>query len=136
MGRIATRVREPTTTSPHRIHSAARKRHPDETSAEEERWPIQLTMEGNAMQKPLVLSALVFAGLTASPALVLAQNNPTATDQQDAVRATESQDRTAIADRARMADNDDGDNWGLLGLLGLAGLMGLSLLYARSGVRY
>ena len=68
------------------------------------------------MKRPLVISALVLAGLTASPALVLAQANPAATDAQDT---------TALTDRSTMTEQDDRDNWGWIGLLGLAGLLGL-----------
>ena len=68
------------------------------------------------MNRTLVISALMLAGLTASPALVLAQANPAATDEQDT---------TAVTDRATMDRQEDRDNWGWIGLLGLAGLLGL-----------
>ena len=67
------------------------------------------------MKRSLVISALVFAGLTASAPLVLAQTSPAA-DEQNA---------TAATDRATFTERDDNDNWGWIGLLGLAGLMGL-----------
>jgi MYXO-CTERM domain-containing protein len=73
------------------------------------------------MQRSLIITALVLAGLTASPALVLAQANPAATDQQD---TTVVQDTTAVQDRATMDHREDRD-WGWLGLFGLAGLLGL-----------
>jgi MYXO-CTERM domain-containing protein len=69
------------------------------------------------MKRSLVISALVLAGLTASPALVLAQANPAATDDQDTTAVTDN--------RATMDRHEDRDNWGWLGLLGLAGLLGL-----------
>ena len=61
------------------------------------------------MRRSTTVSALVLAGVIASPVLLHAQANPTAGD-----------DTTMVTDR-----DDDGGDWGWVGLLGLAGLLGL-----------
>ena len=61
------------------------------------------------MRRSNIVSALVLAGVIASPTLLHAQANPTSAD-----------DTTMVTDR-----DDDGRDWGWVGLLGLAGLLGL-----------
>ena len=56
------------------------------------------------MKRPLVISILMLAGLTAAPALVLAQADPVAT--------TDAQDTTATTDRSSIAEQNDESNWG------------------------
>jgi hypothetical protein len=67
------------------------------------------------MQRSIVISTLVLAGLTAAPALVLAQADPASIDEQN----------SAMTETAPMTQQDDAFDWGWIGLLGLAGLMGL-----------
>lgn len=57
------------------------------------------------MNKRILASSLILAGVLAQPTLVLAQVDSPTTDMR--------------------ADRDDGADWGWLGLLGLAGLLGL-----------
>ena len=61
------------------------------------------------MRRSSIVSALVLAGVIASPTLLYAQADPTSAD-----------DTTMVTDR-----DDDGRDWGWVGLLGLAGLLGL-----------
>ena len=68
------------------------------------------------LRRSSIFSALVLAGVIASPALLHAQANPTASDERDT---------PAVMDTANAPDQDDGGNWGWLGLLGLGGLLGL-----------
>jgi MYXO-CTERM domain-containing protein len=68
------------------------------------------------MQRSTTISALVLAGVIASPALVNAQANPTANGDRDA---------TGVADAAMTTDRNDDADYGWVGLLGLAGLLGL-----------
>jgi len=74
-----------------------------------------ITDEEIQMRRSTTISALVLAGVIASPALVNAQTNPAANGDRDATTVPGSMD----TDR-----NDDGD-YGWVGLLGLAGLLGL-----------
>ena len=75
-----------------------------------------ITDEEIQMRRSTTISALVLAGVIASPALVNAQTNPTANGDRDADRVT---------DTALTTDRDDHADFGWLGLLGLAGLLGL-----------
>ena len=68
------------------------------------------------MRRSTIVSALVLAGVIASPALVNGQTNPTANGDRD---------QTAVTDTATVTDRDDRSDWGWVGLLGLAGLLGL-----------
>jgi MYXO-CTERM domain-containing protein len=70
-------------------------------------------METSKLRRSTTISALMLAGVLASPALVHAQANPT------------SDDTPAVTDTTTVTDRDDHGNWGWLGLLGLAGLLGL-----------
>ena len=79
---------------------------------------IYITSNDVELQRSKFVSALVLAGVIASPTLVHAQANPTSGD-----------DTTMVTDR----DHDGGD-WGWLGLFGLAGLLGLKRRY-REGMR-
>ena len=63
------------------------------------------------LKRTKTISALMLAGMIASPALVYAQTNPTVDP--------------AVVDTTTVDDRDDHSNWGWLGLLGLAGLLGL-----------
>jgi hypothetical protein len=67
------------------------------------------------LRRSTTVSALVLAGVIASPALLHAQANPTGNEP----------DATAVMDTNTVADRDDDNNWGWVGLLGLAGLLGL-----------
>lgn len=60
------------------------------------------------MRSRIIASALVMAGVLATPTLVFSQTDPTT--QRDTVAVT---------------DRDDRMDWGWVGLLGLAGLLGL-----------
>jgi hypothetical protein len=62
------------------------------------------------LRRSTTISALMLAGVLASPALLHAQANPTSDG-----------DTSAVMDTDR---DDHGNYWGLLGLLGLAGLLG------------
>ncbi len=68
------------------------------------------------MRRSTTISALLLAGVIASPALVSAQTNPTANGDRDA---------TGVADTTTDIDRNDHDDYGWVGLLGLAGLLGL-----------
>ena len=68
------------------------------------------------MRRSTTVSALVLAGVIASPALLNAQANPTSADEREAA---------AVTDTAAVNDRDDHNDWGWVGLLGLAGLLGL-----------
>jgi len=73
-------------------------------------------MEINKLRRSTTISALMLAGVLASPALLHAQANPTSGDERDT---------PAVTDTTTVTDRDDHGNWGWLGLLGLAGLAGL-----------
>jgi MYXO-CTERM domain-containing protein len=61
------------------------------------------------LRRSTTVSALVLAGVIASPMLLHAQANPTS-----------GNDTTMVTDR-----DEDRSDWGWVGLLGLAGLLGL-----------
>ena len=71
------------------------------------------------LRRSTTISALMLAGVLASPALLHAQANPTSDDERD------TRDTPAVTDNTTVTDRDDHGNWAWLGLLGLAGLAGL-----------
>jgi len=77
---------------------------------------LYITGEEIQMRRSTKVSALVLAGVFASPALLNAQANPTSADERDTA---------AVTDTAVVTDRDDRNDWGLAGLLGLVGLLGL-----------
>jgi len=65
------------------------------------------------LRRSTTISALMLAGVLASPALLHAQ------------ASGDERDTPAVTDTTTITDRDDHGNWGCLGLLGLAGLAGL-----------